>query len=490
MQADVAAQARTLSDRFAEADRVKNSALQEAAFYRAKLAGYESGSAGDVTRLDRERSATLERQLGNTLVDRQSRERRLVELTEALATQERLREHAEEEAAQATRRAEQAESSYASISKDHGTLQDKHAEVEASLRNHVTQTTSLTSLVHQREADHANAQAQVQTLASSRDQHIRALQQLQGALAVASSRADEADAQWRAARERIAQLETDQIELRNELEIRVHDAESATARLAEAENAWAKSREEADAFRALTTGSLGQLLDSHKELRADEDRSVQGHEEKVATLETELSSLRQSLKEFEEQGATTRSDLSSHRSRLRDLSSEHTAIKAQLSGVRTQLMASLSAAERTRKDLADRETEILDASRAASEAELRLSTLRNYLAESGITVDMDDLMARNGDSDSGAVATARIRDLEAKLKEKTRQYEESDRQRLAAEAKAEQAASSSSRAGSPLARAVSRAETAERQLAEAEHGHKERLQQMEADYQTAVHYVK
>jgi len=40
-----------------------------------------------------------------------------------------------------------------------------------------------------------------------------------------------------------------------------------------------------------------------------------------------------------------------------------------------------------------------------------------------------------------------------------------------------------------LASAIARAEAAERQLAEAGQAHRERLQQMEADYHTAVHYV-
>jgi hypothetical protein len=65
-QTNVAWQARALSERFAEADRIKAGALQEAAFYRAKLAAYEAGAAGDVARLERDRTAALERQfVGN-----------------------------------------------------------------------------------------------------------------------------------------------------------------------------------------------------------------------------------------------------------------------------------------------------------------------------------------------------------------------------------------------------------------------------------------
>jgi len=59
-------------------------------------------------------------------------------------------------------------------------------------------------------------------------------------------------------------------ELRGEIESRTAEVESVRARLTDVENSWAKSREEADAFRALTTGSLGELLDSHRDLKTDE----------------------------------------------------------------------------------------------------------------------------------------------------------------------------------------------------------------------------
>jgi hypothetical protein len=45
-------------------------------------------------------------------------------------------------------------------------------------------------------------------------------------------------------------------------------------------------------FRALTTGSLGELLDLHHDLRADKDRLTRGHVEKVEAMEVEATSLR------------------------------------------------------------------------------------------------------------------------------------------------------------------------------------------------------
>jgi chromosome segregation ATPase len=476
---------------------MKNSALQETAFYRAKVAAYESGSLNDVTKLERERSTTLERRLAAALAEQQNQARRLAELTESLATQAQLREQAEERIAHATKRAEHAEAAHAILIHSHTELQDKHSRAESTLREHSTQITSLTSVVQQRDADHSHAQSQLESLYSSRDQHIKALEHLQSALAISTSRAEEADALWRQSRDRIAQLEVDQIELRNEVELRVHEVESASARLAETENAWAKSRVEADAFRALTTGSLGQLLDSHKDLKADEERSSQGHVEKVAALEEEVAGLRLLLKEFEDRASATHTDLADHRQRLRDLAAEHVSLKSQMSGIRAQLSEALASSSQGRKEVAEREAQLKDSTRGLMEAELRLSTLRNYLAENGITPDLDELLSRPTDSDPAA-SSVRVRELELQLAEKTRLYEDAERafraaerQRQTADAKLEQLSGAGSpRSGSPMAQALARADAAERQLAEVEQSHKDRLQQMEADYQTAVHYVK
>ena len=88
------------------------------------------------------------------------------------------------------------------------------------------------------------------------DEHVCALQQLEQALNIAMNRAEQAETHWNQNRDRVAQLETEQIKLRS----RTLDAEATIARAAVLENTWTRSREGADQLRALTTGSLGKLL--------------------------------------------------------------------------------------------------------------------------------------------------------------------------------------------------------------------------------------
>jgi DNA repair exonuclease SbcCD ATPase subunit len=482
-QTTVASQARSLSERFAEADRIKTGALQETAFYRAKLAAYEAGAAGDVARLERDHAAGLERQLASAMADRQSQERRLADLTESLTTLSQLREQAEDQASAAIKRAEAAEANHINLSQLHDDLQDSHTTTQNSLREHASKVTSLTSLLQQREAEDTNAQARLESLSSTRDEHVRALQQLEQALNLATTRAEEAEAHWSQSRDRVAQLEAEQVELRHEIEARAHEAEVSVARVADLENAWARSREEADQLRALTTGSLGKLLDSHSEIRANTERGLNGQSEKITALEEEVSNLQLLLKESEKQSSTHQSELQAQRRRVRDLTTEQVSLHAQMSGLRAQLAEHISASGQLRQDLTDCEARLHDATRAASDSELRLGTLRNYLAESGIIVDIEELIA-NGPAASSTAASARVRELEAELAAESGRIEDLER-RLANAVK-------DGRSGSSLgdADAITRAENAERALAEAIEQHKQQMQRIEEDYQTAVHYVK
>ena len=76
--------------------------------------------------------------------------------------------------------------------------------------------------------------------------YVPCLQQLQQALTLATNRADEAEAHWSQSRDRVAQLEADQVELRHKIGTCMHKAEEAIARATDLENASTRSREEAD----------------------------------------------------------------------------------------------------------------------------------------------------------------------------------------------------------------------------------------------------
>ncbi|KAG2120686.1 uncharacterized protein F5147DRAFT_563267 [Suillus discolor] len=493
MQTTLVNQARQASERIADAERMKSAAIQEAAYYRAKLTAHEASTPGEVSQIERERITELERHLATLLAEHTAQKKTADELSDSLALQTTLLEQAEARSSDANNRADALEETHHRVVREHSEIRDRYVEAEAALRDHADRLLGQTSLLEQKDAEASQVKRQVEELSQLRDQHIRALDQARTALQAVASRSEEDQR----ARDQITQLEADIAELRGDLETRTSEVEQARIRLAEVENAWAKSREEADAFRALTTGSLGELLDSHRELRVDEDRLTRGHVEKVEAMEVEATSLRKMLKEVTQQLEEVQRDLSEERRRVRQTESEQTFLRSQIVGLRAQLSNSVLEQGRLRKDLAEKDNDLRGALKETADTNIRLAMLRNYLSENGIIPDSDE-------PSSNSASASRLADLEKQLEERSLMYERSERELNGAlrrkrelEAQLSAMAQQQDRSKSMQSPdnqgdsdADARALEAERKLEETERSYKARMRQMEEDYQLAVHYVK
>ncbi|KAG9100364.1 Negative regulator of mitotic exit [Ceratobasidium sp. UAMH 11750] len=194
----------------------------------------------------------------------------------------------------------------------HADILDRNVFLESSMRDHAERIVAIQSSAEQHEAEHSAAVRKLDEAMVLRDEHLRVLQETQETLAATSARADDLERQWERSRQVIQSLEAEQAKIRAELAVRTQEAQTALGRLEEVEYAWAKSREEADAHRRATTSGLGTLLDLHRELQADEDRTTRGHAEKVHAMKIELSSLCKTLKEAGNRIGESQSDPAVH----------------------------------------------------------------------------------------------------------------------------------------------------------------------------------
>ncbi|KAI4528977.1 hypothetical protein K525DRAFT_230095 [Schizophyllum commune Loenen D] len=500
MQTMMVEQSRQASERIADAERVKNSAAQEAAYYRAKLSALENGRESEAQNMERERLKDLEKSMSVLMTERWNQERKIKELTEALSLQTTLCEQAEARAADASRRAETIQESHdRNVQRQHE-LQERNETLEVQLRDHSQRLVSNTSTLEQQEAEAAALQAQVEELTQSRDQHLKALERVMETFRQTQKRADEFDAEEKRSREKIAALESDIVELRGELEARTTEVENAREKLADVENQWAISREEADRFRALTTTNLGQLLDLHRDMKADEDRYTKGHGEKVNAMQMEIEQLRVMMKEASDRHGDAQRKLSEERQRVRELEKETSQLRAQLVGLRSQMSNVLADSGDLRRELSDKDVELEEKSKQASEAAVRLRMLRTYLTEHGIVINEDDVHASRT---NGVTSPDVVAELETKLAERNRAYDNAQRElnqvarrHRDAEAQVSDLASQIEQLRASQSPSVGSADSdarlaeAERRFEETERGYKQRMAQMEEDYQLAVHYVK
>lgn len=496
----MADQAQQMSERLAEAERVKTSATQEAAYYRAKIAALEVNNEQEVQRAERTRIAELENHMSALMSERWAQDRKLTELNDSLALQTMMYEQGEIRATEGVKRADKMDEARTRVAEMYNDLLSTHETLQVRYRDHQDKLVSQSSLLEQREADEVGLRGQIDELTQSREQHIRALDQARIALTASSARAVEVDMQFQRAQEQIKVLEADLAELRGEVETRTAEAEAARARLTDAENSWAKSREEADAFRALTTTSLGELLDTHRDLKADEDRLLRGHSEKIQAVEAEAQSLRMMLREAGQRADDASNKLGEERKRSREQEGEVFTLQAQIATLHRQLSNGLADAARIKQDLSNAETQIRDRTKDVNDTNAKLSMLRQYLADNGVTVDDDQL--RSSSRLNGSVSPEAINALENKLAERTRLHEtterelaqvvrrnrEADVQITSLSEQLQNARSTHSPSSNPDSDA--RVQEVEEKLESVTQAFQGQIQQMEADYQVAVHYVR
>lgn len=448
----------------------------------------------DLSRIERERINELERQLGSLASENASLHRELERVSDSAATDKDLHVYATERESETARRAEEAEEAHRQAVEELEQLRATSAMSEASLREHTERLITLSSTAQQREAERDHYRSQLDDAIHSRDEQLGLIEQAKGAIAAAGLRTSELENLHAKSASRIKALEDELAESRAEMESRSREVDAANSRMMEVENAYAKSREEADSLRNVTTSRLGELLDSHKEMRADETRAVRGHQEQLRALEEESKSLRKMLREAGQRLEDAEGGVSHHRQKHRDLEVSHQALRAEMRTQRTRLLNAQTELAKYKDLHSSKDSELRERDLAVTEIETRCTVLRNLLADHGVAVNDNDL--DNAETPSSRELETKLRDRERANESAQREIEELQRRCHEAEDKVESLGRLVERikdARSPTAmsmRSPSPTGDAERKLTETESHYKEKLAALEADYQTAVRYVK
>ncbi|EPQ29219.1 uncharacterized protein PFL1_06868 [Pseudozyma flocculosa PF-1] len=479
----IAQQAQGEADRMAESERARSAALQEAAYYRAKLAALESGNVAEVSRLDRERAAKFEKSLAEALRESAQLERQVSSLREQAKLEQQLRNSAEERLSETAKRAMAAEAAQMKAYDELSALQKRSHASESSLRDYAEQVATLSSIAARHRADHEHARSQLDSHKTSVDTHHAEQRGL---------------AQQHAAT--IAELQA-------QLEAKAQEAYAHSSRSAELETLLSQHRHEAETHRAAASGGLAALLaqqqQQQQQLNASRDLGsgadgVPSHvEDKMRALEEEAESLRELHGQARQAADSHSAALQEMRERNLALEKQHAALRTELSAMRSQLTVALQEVARLKDTAGSKDIELRDRSRAVEAAQVKASLLKQFMADRGVSVPNDDeLSVKSGYADR------RIRELEDEIDARTREVQDAEHRLQDSESRVEeltrelehQASRRASRVAgadsAALAEAQERATRAEDELAETTASYKERMAQLENDYQTAVQFVK
>ncbi|CAO1633997.1 unnamed protein product [Sympodiomycopsis kandeliae] len=492
-KANIAQQAQTESDRVAQSDRGRIAALQEAAFFRAKLHALEKGDTSEVTKLDRERAAQSEKQLSQALREAAELERQISSLREDLKLEQNLRQSAEERLSDTAKRAMAAEGAQMRAYDELAMLQKRSYGHENQLREHQEQVAVLTSLVAQHQSEYETTRGQLDEHKTALEKHRAGLPELQAALAAATARAGEHERLHFQHRDVASQHQDTINRLRAALDSKTAEADAHASRVSDLERLLSTHRSETEAHRTALNGSLAQLLAHHSQQAArGQNANVPDHvQEKMRALETEAESLRQLQTETRTSAETASTALQELRDRNYSLEKQHSGLRTELSAMRSQLSIALQEVTRLKDQSSSKDLELRDRSRAVEAGQLRDNLLRQYITDRGLDIPGDDEL-----SAKGGFADKRIRELEAEVDARAREVQEAEQRLQEASLQVEElqrevgSGVSRSAGGGDVEELQRRAELAEKELASTSQSYKERMAQLESDYQTAVQFVK
>ncbi|ORY61071.1 hypothetical protein BCR35DRAFT_334991, partial [Leucosporidium creatinivorum] len=425
---DLAEQAQSVDERIAGATRARTAALQEASYYRAKLAALESGNTSDVSKLERERSTELERKLAEALDAKSALERQVTKLESDVEHHTEMRSATEERHSAATIRADAAESSYSRALTDYAELQRRPLEKIATL----------TSTSSQHAAENAQLKEQLETANSSVSAHLRALEETQLALTAAGSRNDELHSIWETSQKELTEHQSKAQQLQADLDAKHLESTAAAAKAADLERVLKSTRDAHQATQLLATGGLAQLLAKKEETASrsigtdgvDEGPSAH-HAERLRAIEEESATFKQLHAETRSKSEATITELAEVRAREVSLQGQVIQLRAEIATLRSQHARALDEVAGHKKAHSTREAELRDSAKAREAAEVKAGLLRNVMSDHGLTVSDDELATRfppMTGSETPEQLHRRVQELEGRLEQRSKAHKELESQ--------------------------------------------------------------
>ncbi|KAL4942494.1 hypothetical protein BDV06DRAFT_192132, partial [Aspergillus oleicola] len=463
MQATVDRQAAIASKRVAEVEQQRDVAVNEAAYARAKLAAHGGsqqstpsldGNAHDLDKAASERSTDLSRRLALALASQNELKSRMEALTVDFDQEKRGRELAEE-TSEATRR--------------------RLAELE--MQNNPLETESLRAQLHQIEASlreesmlRSEAESSVKQLALDKEELSKKLEDSSGrlkdfgenigglreAVTASAEKAATLEKKLDEERERREGLERKLLQLRSEHEERTSELENATRRLRDAEELAESHAREAETHKNAFISGLERAssFDSETSIRSLVDQ-------RVANSEAQVERANKLAKASQIAADEAAEKLRRAEERIAGLEAYQEQASREGLQLRRQLQAAMKDCQTFTAENRELKAKIEGHQRDAGALAVQHTALKDLLGERGVSYTDSRRSPRleSPGSRFGTPEQTRLRELEQQL-------------------------STSLKAHDDMKYSF---ETREQ---EADRAYREKLEQLENDYQSAVHYVK
>ncbi|KAG0259273.1 Negative regulator of mitotic exit, partial [Linnemannia exigua] len=460
-KSSIVAQAQVASNKLREAERIRTAALQEAAYLKAKVSALQSGEVSALVSTETARAVDLEKRLTVALGQVDKLQSQQAHQESLLERERHARETAQERARQASTAAEEAQQARTRSLTEMTSLHERASVAEASLREVEAKNASSEARLSSYQQQSTALFSQISGLKTTVDHQKKSLEKAKLAYSVANDRAEHADRLWTQARQEIDHTQLEFASARADFERAQREADHWKTKAQETELLWQKAKSENEAMRTLLEEDMNASYSPGANARKHDSIMAITSASRVAELEHELGTLRHLLRDSQAAAAQANKDLGESMLRISQLESTSMSARTEAVDAQRQLSSAEDRAALLEAQLNQKEEVLEEMAKEQENNEVQLGVLRGVMRENGLLADdliLDALSQGSAGHSSSANGPVTMTGLKTKVQEAEKVAQESKQQLEEM--------------------------TALKKLQE------ERIQQLQADYQTAVHYAQ
>ena len=460
VQSAVDKQAVLAARQIAEAEKQRDAAIQEAVYAKAKVAAYSGASASSTPQLDGERDdhpqrdGEIGRKLASALHVQKALKTQVDSLRAELSVEKNARQLAEDTSGASEMRMSELEDYKQQTSTE---LEKLRSELHISQREgrdkSVLHADSIAAMELLR-VERGEFESKYNDVVGSSKTHGETFESLRSAITASQDARSHLERKLEDERISREKAEEKLNKLRAEHEARTNELVSSTQRLRDAEELAEKHANEAQTHRAALLAGLDKVTtrDTSSPNSADAER--------IAALQKQVAAANELVKKYQEEANIAADKLRSAEERIAGLEQYQEQSSREGVSIRKQLQSALREAQTLQAGHSDLKNQLAAQQLETNAMTVQHNTLKDILAERGISPTGSGARSRGIASPrTMSPEQMRMRDLETQLAHATAAHEET-KQSFAS------------------------------QQQESEGAYREKLSQLESDYQSAVHYVK
>ncbi|KAI9703227.1 MAG: Negative regulator of mitotic exit [Candelina mexicana] len=462
VQDSVDSQTSLAAKKIAEVEQQRDAAVNEAVYAKAKLAAHGGSqmstpqldsSSRDVDDVDMDRSSEVNRKLASSLAAQNELRMKLDAVTAEHQVEQRARQLAEEALNATHQRVSELESYKQQNSSEVESLRAELHQAQKIAREESAQSTeaSTASRLLKAEKDELIAKLEV-AMRNSRD-HSNTLGMLRDAVVASTDKSSLLERNLEDERRQRDEMERKLLQLRGEHEEKIAELEATTGRLKDAEELAESHAAEARTHRQAVLSGLERA--SSKDLDSIDERAT---DERVTILQQQAETANALVRSNQAAADEASDKLRRAEERIAGLETYQEQTSREGLNLRRQLQNAIRETQSLQAQHTEIKQQLSSQQMDANALAVQHGALKDLLAERGIT-SVDGRRSRSPGSPYSATENSRLRELEQQLDSSVKAHEETKA-------------------------------SYEQREQEAHKVYGEKLEQLENDYQSAVHYVK